>query len=474
MPRLQDTDAAILLRHMNWNKERLIERYMDAPDEVKYEAGVIDDSTRPRVVAMTHRDGFTCEVCFQSTDDLPPLTAQQQRTLAEYERSLAKRKDLSSSPLPQLDPSVPHIRTLALACGHRYCTDCYTEYLTNKIKNEGESRRVQCMQESCKLIIDENTTGQLVDPSVLERYRALLNRAFVSDSGMMAWCPAPGCELAVECHVSHKKLNTIVPTVRCAEGHEFCFGCGQEGHAPCICRIVKMWLKKCEDDSETSNWIKANTQDCPNPNCNSLIEKNGGCNHMTCRKCRYEFCWICEGPWSEHGNSYYNCNRFDEKKAQEKESRKSSRVSLERYLHYFNRYQNHEQSARLDEKLMVQTRKNMDAMQEAGVLSWSEVQFLAKAAAVVNECRMTLKWTYAMAFYLKRNNMTEIFEDNQRDLERAVEQLSEQLQSRIDQDTITQLRQKVTDLMVYVQRRREIMLGDTLQGYPEGRWEFTL
>lgn len=459
---------------MNWNKERLIERYMDAPDEVKYEAGVIDDSTRPRVVAMTYRDGFTCEVCFQSTDDLPPLTAQQQRTLAEYERSLAKRKDLSSSPLPQLDPSVPHIRTLALACGHRYCTDCYTEYLTNKIKNEGESRRVQCMQESCKLIIDENTTGQLVDPSVLERYRALLNRAFVSDSGMMAWCPAPGCELAVECHVSHKKLNTIVPTVRCAEGHEFCFGCGQEGHAPCICRIVKMWLKKCEDDSETSNWIKANTQDCPNPNCNSLIEKNGGCNHMTCRKCRYEFCWICEGPWSEHGNSYYNCNRFDEKKAQEKESRKSSRVSLERYLHYFNRYQNHEQSARLDEKLMVQTRKNMDAMQEAGVLSWSEVQFLAKAAAVVNECRMTLKWTYAMAFYLKRNNMTEIFEDNQRDLERAVEQLSEQLQSRIDQDTITQLRQKVTDLMVYVQRRREIMLGDTLQGYPEGRWEFTL
>ena len=169
---------------------------------------------------------------------------------------------------------------------------------------------------------------------------------------MMRWCPAPNCELAVECHVSHKKLSKMVPTVRCGAGHEFCFGCGGEAHAPAICPVVKLWLKKCEDDSETvsqrslsvsnqstdliraqSNWIKANTQDCPNPKCNSMIEKNGGCNHMTCRKCKYEFCWICEGPWSEHGNSWYNCNRFDETKSKSKDSKTNSRVSLERYLH---------------------------------------------------------------------------------------------------------------------------------------------
>ena len=27
---------------------------------------------------------------------------------------------------------------------------------------------------------------------------------------------------------------------------------------------------------------------------------------------------------------------------------------------------------------------------------------------------MTLKWTYCMVYYLERNNMTELFEDNQR------------------------------------------------------------
>ncbi|RYG60039.1 hypothetical protein EON64_19650 [archaeon] len=29
------------------------------------------------------------------------------------------------------------------------------------------------------------------------------------------------------------------------------------------------------------------------PACNTRIEKNQGCNHMTCRICKHEFCWIC-------------------------------------------------------------------------------------------------------------------------------------------------------------------------------------
>jgi ariadne-1 len=114
---------------------------------------------------------------------------------------------------------------------------------------------------------------------------------------------------------------------------------------------VKKWVKKCKDDSETANWISANTKECGK--CQSTIEKNGGCNHMTCRKCRYEFCWVCMGkycfcsalfeerenltklflgPWSEHGTAWYNCNRFDESKdVTDKKSK--SRASLERYLH---------------------------------------------------------------------------------------------------------------------------------------------
>ena len=40
--------------------------------------------------------------------------------------------------------------------------------------------------------------------------------------------------------------------------------------------------------------------------------------HMTCRRseggCGFEFCWLCLGPWSEHGDStggFYACNNYE-------------------------------------------------------------------------------------------------------------------------------------------------------------------
>lgn len=310
-------------------------------------------------------------------------------------------------------------------------------------------------------------------PCLTHRYKDLLNRTYVDDSSILCWCPAPNCENAIECHVPYKKLKMVVPSVQCLCGHSFCFGCGNAAHAPAVCPLVRLWMKKCKDDSETANWISANTKECPK--CNSTIEKNGGCNHMTCRKCRYEWCWICGGPWSEHGTSWYNCNRFDEKSGvNARDAQAKSRASLERYLHYFNRFANHEQSARLDRDLYSRTEKKMEKMQVTSDLTWIEVQFLKKAVDTLTECRMTLKWTYCMAFYLKRHNMTELFEDNQRDLERATENLSEQLESDIKPETIHTLRQKVTDLTVYVQRRREILLADTAQGFEEGRWQWNV
>lgn len=32
------------------------------------------------------------------------------------------------------------------------------------------------------------------------------------------------------------------------------------------------------------------------------IEKNEGCNHMTCRHCLHEFCWLCGNNWYSHGS----------------------------------------------------------------------------------------------------------------------------------------------------------------------------
>ncbi|RKO95218.1 hypothetical protein CAUPRSCDRAFT_13063 [Caulochytrium protostelioides] len=114
----------------------------------------------------------------------------------------------------------------------------------------------------------------------------------------------------------------------------------------------------------------------------------------------------------------------------------------------------------------------MEEMQNTSNLSWIEVQFLNKAVEVLLQSRMTLKWTYCFAYYLKRGNATDLFEDNQRDLEMAVEILSGLLENPVDPDKIAELKQAVLDKTVYVASRREVLLIDTSRGLLEGRWEY--
>lgn len=56
-------------------------------------------------------------------------------------------------------------------------------------------------------------------------------------------------------------------------------------------------------------------------------------------------------------------------------------------------------------------------------------------------------YTYAFAFYLEKDNQSMIFEDNQKDLEMATEQLSEFLERDMENENLSTLKQKVTYLM---------------------------
>ena len=118
----------------------------------------------------------------------------------------------------------------------------------------------------------------------------------------MTWCPAPDCDHSVSCSLPKRNLDCIIPTVKCLCSLRFCFACSHIDHQPAPCHLLRLWMKKCADDSETANWVNANTKDCPK--CNTMIEKNGGCNHMTCRKCRYEFCWVHDFPAASAANMH--------------------------------------------------------------------------------------------------------------------------------------------------------------------------
>ena len=132
---------------------------------------------------------------------------------------------------------------------------------------------------------------------------------------------------------------------------------------------------------------------------------------------------------------------------------------------------NHYQSLKLEQKLIASIREKMEEMQQHN-MSWIEVQFLRKAVDVLCLCRQTLMYTYAFAFYLKKNNHSIIFEDNQSDLEIAVEKLSGYLERDITSDNAIDIKQQVQDKYRYCEHRRNVLLDHVHEGYEKDYWEY--
>lgn len=51
-------------------------------------------------------------------------------------------------------------------------------------------------------------------------------------------------------------------------------------------------------------WAQGNKSVKFCPMCRTKIEKNEGCNHMTCLFCSYDFCWHCLGYAGEGSNHF--------------------------------------------------------------------------------------------------------------------------------------------------------------------------
>lgn len=70
-------------------------------------------------------------------------------------------------------------------------------------------------------------------------------------------------------------IQILVNNIKILKTYSYSFKCNREDHAPADCETTTKWLQKAKDDSETSNWLVANTKCCPK--CKRQIEKNGGC-----------------------------------------------------------------------------------------------------------------------------------------------------------------------------------------------------
>ncbi|KAI1362641.1 hypothetical protein F5Y08DRAFT_329978 [Xylaria arbuscula] len=68
--------------------------------------------------------------------------------------------------------------------------------------------------------------------------------------------------------------------------------------------------RKRAEEAASETALLAVSKLCPR-NCGARIQKTEGCDHMTCRQCHHEFCWLCFADWGpirKHGNAHHKAS----------------------------------------------------------------------------------------------------------------------------------------------------------------------
>ncbi|XP_031626508.1 potential E3 ubiquitin-protein ligase ariadne-1-like [Contarinia nasturtii] len=410
--------ARMLLSHYKWNKQQLIDEYYDIGADAVFQLVKLKNPFNIiPIVGEPNGTQEDCQICYVETEP----------------------DELYN-----------------LACRHKYCKTCWNAYLTEKIANEGLNEAIVCPEPTCGALVDDEDVFQLVvKADVIQKYHRSITNSYVLNNETLAWCPYPGCEYAA------KKLQTVKTFCSCLCGFDFCVECLDTWHKPVTCIQLKQF--KSGNDAEMYRWIQHNTKVvkfCPNKKCGVIIEKNGGCNHMTCRSCAWEFCWICSGMWKGHTA----CNRFDDTGI-------TGNLIMARYKHFNDRFITQLESLRIEAKIY----KDMDAkiayLRERCNMTNNELKFYRDAVVIIRIARRVLTYTFVFAYFLVNNNHVEIFIDNQTDLENAVERLSEYLEEDLHTGTIDEFKQYIIETGKYCEQRCQVLMDHIREAEEKHLWE---
>jgi len=401
----QDVCAPIL-EQFKWDKKALLKKYEKHGeiDQLLSECKILN-------IGDSENKSGTCQVCFEE----------------DYQLTL-------------------------LSCAHGFCLDCWQHYLKSKI--DEKFWLISCIDPDCKGILTESIMRNLLDDGdeVLEEYKKLVACSFIQSTQLVKPCPGVDCDRFIRAN------NSEVRGVKCECNESFCVGCGEENHDPISCERLESWLKRCDEDNATKKWMTEKSQKCPK--CKVPIEKDGGCDHITCNSCQHQFCWLCLSDWQ----LIHACNR--------PENAQNEIASLDDFLHYSRRFMNHRNSLDLQKQLFERVKAKIDSIKTARECTQGEVKFLKDSLCTLADCRRTLMYTYPFAHSLVENNYKTIFEDNQQKLEGAVEELSQLLEKDTGLENFESWKQSVIDKSKNVETRRKALIEHVSEGKSLNYWKF--
>lgn len=172
-----------LLAVFKWDKEKLLDRFFDIDqDKIFADSNVVHPLRLRYKVKHPQTSGALekCEICY---DDVNPK------------------------------------HMFEVDCGHRFCYNCWNEYLTTQIVESGLAEAISCAAHNCSILLDDETVLKLVkDSKVKTKYQQIVINNFVLCNKQMRWCPSPDCNSVIRV----SKLNSVDYTkIKCIKKYNF-------------------------------------------------------------------------------------------------------------------------------------------------------------------------------------------------------------------------------------------------------------
>ncbi|KAF2277504.1 uncharacterized protein EI97DRAFT_295503 [Westerdykella ornata] len=213
------------------------------------------------------------------------------------------------------------IRQCTAKCTHppHTCIDCVRDWIASCIRYKGWD---QCVCPECRESLDYQDVKFFVSEDLFLRYDNMAARAALSKIPAFYWCLSTDCSSG---QIHPWPLSSHAPFVCIACKYTYCLNHPSVPyHAGLSCEEYDALVDAPTSASSTGehSGLQARTvqerldeqmareigRRCPNALCGWWVEKSEGCDHITCYKCQFEWCWECGAPFAvinRRGNKFH-------------------------------------------------------------------------------------------------------------------------------------------------------------------------
>jgi hypothetical protein len=184
-----------------------------------------------------------------------------------------------------------------LDCGHFFCTSCIISII--RVATESYSvgdivcPALNCRKKMSKDNIVECLKSHAQSETLLKFEKVCNDRQLILNPSLLQ-CTNIECKNMIRMNES-KIVRKFYTCDMCRT--EICGRCRLSNHSSNECLVdINDNFADLKKDHILGN--------CPN--CKVSVEKESGCNHMTCYICKYNFCWLCRRKYTP--NHYLSFN----------------------------------------------------------------------------------------------------------------------------------------------------------------------